>query len=234
MSAIESYVHDVVGRIAPGVPGRGRIEADLRTHLEERVAAGEPVVGAVARMGNPEQVARAYLEGAILRYARWTRRLGAFLFDLALGAAVLLATALVIVMILGVEPEVGPPTLAELPIILPLAGVVFILVLFYFPVLETAFGQTVGKRLFGIAVARDGGERIGFGAAVVRRLPFLFDFWPLDVAFLFFTKKRQRAFDIVARTVVIEAAGGERAWMWTALAWIPPALLVLALQLVLE
>lgn len=225
MSTIESYVHAVIDRIAPGVPGRSRIEADLRAHLEERVAAGEPATEAVARMGDPAAVARAYLEGVDLALAAPARRLGGFLFDMALGTTLLFALALMAAVIMRHSP--GGELPAELfPIAIFMAGAVFVFGLLYFPVLEAVFGQTVGKRVFGTAVSRENGERIGFGAAVLRRLPFLFDFWPVDAAFLFFTKKRQRAFDIVARTVVIETGGGRRAWAWTVLLWVPPALLL--------
>jgi uncharacterized RDD family membrane protein YckC len=235
MSTIEAYVQQVIGRIAPGVPGRSRIEADLRTHLEERVAAGEPATEAVARMGDPADVARAYLEGVDLALAAPARRLGGFLFDMALGATMVLAVALVFAISSRHSPTGEfPSNWREIPVTISLVGAAFVLGILYFPVLETVFGQTVGKRVFGTAVAREGGEQIGFGQAVLRRLPLLFDFWPVDAAFLFFTKKRQRAFDIVARTVVIETWGGERAWAWTVLAWIPPALLMLAIQLVLH
>lgn len=233
MSAIEAYVHEVIGRIAPAVPARGRIEADLRTHLAERVAAGAGESEAVGRMGPPEEVARAYLDGVEFEWARWTRRLGAFLLDVALGATLLLALALVATFALAHgsdgEPEITLPVAIALWLA---AAVVFVLAILYFPVLETLFGQTVGKHVFGIGVAREDGSRVRFGAAVVRRIPILFDFWPVDAVFLFFTQKRQRAFDIVARTVVIESGrGGRRAWAWTALAWIVPVALAVAIGL---
>lgn len=234
MSAIEAYVHEVVGRISPAVPARGRIEADLRTHLAERVAAGAGEGEAVARMGPAGEVARAYLEATELEWAGWSRRLGAFLLDVALGATLVFSLALVVVYALPRGPGGELGTL-EPPIGIAVgfaAAVVFVLGILYFPVLEASFGQTVGKRAFGIGVAREDGSRVGLGAATIRRIPLLFDFWPIDAAFLFFTGKRQRAFDIVARTVVVESGrGARRAWLWTALAWIVPALLALAIAL---
>lgn len=234
MSAIEEYVHEVVGRIAPAVPARGRIEADLRTHLAERVAAGASEPEAVARMGPAEEVARAYLDGVELVWARWPRRLGAFLLDVGLGATLLMSLVLVAAYALEPGPEGAPETI-ELPVGIALglaAAAVFVLGILYFPVMETLFGQTVGKHVFGTGVAREDGGQIGFGAAILRRIPLLFDFWPFDAAFLFFTRKRQRAFDIVARTVVIEGGRGwRRAWAWTGLAWVAPVLLAIAIQL---
>jgi uncharacterized RDD family membrane protein YckC len=96
-----------------------------------------------------------------------------------------------------------------------------VLGILYFPVLESLFGQTAGKRVFGTFVARETGERVGFWTAVVRRIPFLFDIWPIDAAFLLFTARRQRAFDLAADTIVI--AGGRRIgrpWGMVALLWL--------------
>lgn len=45
---------------------------------------------------------------------------------------------------------------------------------------------------------------IGYREAFLRRLSFYFDFIVLDALFIPFTAKRQRAFDIIARTVVIQ------------------------------
>jgi len=62
---------------------------------------------------------------------------------------------------------------------------------------------------------------VGFWTAVVRRIPFLFDIWPIDAAFLLFTARRQRAFDLAADTIVI--AGGRRIgrpWGMVALLWL--------------
>lgn len=77
----------------------------------------------------------------------------------------------------------------------------------YFPIFEALFGQTAGKRLFGTVVAKDTGERAGLGATIVRRIPFMFDIWPFDAAFLLFTARRQRAFDLAAKTIVFRAEG---------------------------
>ena len=75
---------------------------------------------------------------------------------------------------------------------------------------EHLWGQTLGKWLTGIAVVRETGERVGFGAAVLRRLPLLFNFFLLDAAFAPFTEKKQRAFDMVAKTVVVDVRDRDR------------------------
>lgn len=228
MNEIDRYVEEVLHRIAPGVPERRRIEADLRTHIQERIAAGEDEARAIARTGAPGEVARSYLAEVDLPPASRAARLGAFLFDVALGGLALGAVGVVAAVVLGGrEPGFEPPVGTVIPIVLLVATVAIVSFL-YFPVMEAAFGQTVGKRLFGTSVAMEGGERAGFGATVVRRIPVFFDVWPIDAAFLLFTAKRQRAFDIVARTVVLQTGGrssGRRAWLWTILMWVGVAAL---------
>jgi len=76
-------------------------------------------------------------------------------------------------------------------------------IILYFPIQEARFGQTVGKRLCGLRVLRENGLPIGYREAFLRRLSFYFDVLVVDALFIPFTAKRQRAFDIVARTVVI-------------------------------
>jgi uncharacterized RDD family membrane protein YckC len=95
---------------------------------------------------------------------------------------------------------VGGITLA-LIIASALAAVGFILL--YFPLLEARFGQTLGKRLFRLRVLREDGLPIGYKEAILRRLSFYFEFIFIDALFIPFTTKRQRALDIVARTVVV-------------------------------
>ena len=223
MNEIERYVEDVMHRIAPGFPGRHRIEADLRSHLAERVAAGEDPSSAVARMGPPAEVARGFLESTEPPLASRGDRLGGFLFDVGLGA---LAIASIILIAVGALGPYSTTPISDWPLPLAVALglgalIVFVLVLLYFPVLESLFGQTAGKRVFGTFVARETGERVGFWTAVVRRIPFMFDIWPIDAVFLLFTARRQRAFDLAARTIVM--AGGRRVghpWGIVALLWL--------------
>lgn len=54
------------------------------------------------------------------------------------------------------------------------AGIVEVgILLAYFGVLEHRFGQTLGKRLFGIEVVDEAGALPSVGAALTRRLPFV-------------------------------------------------------------
>jgi uncharacterized RDD family membrane protein YckC len=88
--------------------------------------------------------------------------------------------------------------------VLAIAIIVSLAAIAYFPLLEALFGRTVGKRIVGTCVVREDGSRVGWLAAIVRRLPFFMSFFPLDALFVFFTAQRQRAFDKVAGTLVID------------------------------
>jgi len=205
---IEEYVRDVMKRVPPPMPQRHRIEADVRTHLYERIDAGESAADAIARMGTPEAVAEAYLAESPVEYASLGRRIGAFLVDVAVGLAYFLAIAgvLGIIGMLGSTREA--PTWSLITgggLLIVLAAVGVVLSILYFPVLEAVYGQTLGKRLFDIYVARESGLAVGGWAALLRRLPLFFEFFWLDALFAPFTEKRQRAFDIVAGTVVLSS-----------------------------
>lgn len=220
MNATDRYVESVMHRIAPGIPGSGRFESDLRAHVQERMRNGESESEALDRMGKAEEVAAGFLESADPELARPNERLGGFLFDVGLGAAALAALAVLAAWWLTPRMTVNPPV--TLPALMVAAVIVSILAaILYFPLFETLFGQTAGKRVFGIMVAKDTGERAGAGAAIVRRIPFFFDIWPFDAAFLLFTARRQRAFDLAAKTIVIRGEGyrTRRPWVLVLLLW---------------
>jgi uncharacterized RDD family membrane protein YckC len=224
MSQIDVYVHRVLEHVPAALPQRSRIESDLRSHLAESVEAGRTEAEAVRRMGAPEEVARSFLAEVPLAWAPLPRRTLAFLVDMGVGVGV---TALVAGFwaalvgglgalsfvggswtgwtrgeALGMLESWGEPVTA---LILTAVALTFTVASFlYFPVLEHLWGQTLGKWLTGIAVVKETGERVGFGAAVLRRLPLLFNFFLLDAAFAPFTEKKQRAFDMVAKTVVVD------------------------------
>jgi uncharacterized RDD family membrane protein YckC len=77
-------------------------------------------------------------------------------------------------------------------------------ILLYFPILEGRFGQTVGKRTLGLRVLKENGLPIGYKEAFLRRISYYLEGGlVIDALFIPCTQKRQRAFDIVARTIVI-------------------------------
>jgi uncharacterized RDD family membrane protein YckC len=233
MTPIDRFLQDITHRIAPGMPGVSRLEADLGSHLRQRVEAGEEERAAVARMGDPAEVVAEFLEAARPPIAGPWKRLGAFLFDVGLGAAAFAAVAVPAAWLLGTASQRQPlapgPAVAIETALIGTAILLFLAALLYFPVFEALFGQTAGKRVYGIVVAREGGGRVGLGAALVRRIPFAFDIWPFDAAFLLFTARRQRAFDLVAKTIVFRAEGRHpaRPWLLVLLVWMVAAALAL-------
>lgn len=211
MNEIDRYIQDVMHNIHAPAAGRERIEGDLRAHLQEAVQAGESPKVVLTRMGSPTEVAAEFMSEIPLPYASIWLRLAAYVVDLAViftaaGALALVGAALFVNVpknpvswewIAG-----GLMTVAAISCFLAALGIF----LLYFPILEGRFGQTVGKRLVGLVVLKENGLSISYKDAFLRRLPFYFSFGALDALFVFFTRKRQRAFDIVARTVVVREA----------------------------
>jgi uncharacterized RDD family membrane protein YckC len=214
MNAINEYARQVMDLIPPAHPERHRIELDLRAHLEETVTElqGSPSA-AFDRMGDPRAVALGYLADVPMRYASVGRRVLAFVIDMLAGVAVLgtvVATCALIFGILAVAEETsqsGPPEMSFA--ILAVLGVAFIaslaiLSIVYFPLLEWRYGQTLGKYLLAIHVVAEDGLRARLPATIVRRIPFFLEFFWVDAIVAFFTERKQRAFDLVARTLVVE------------------------------
>ena len=77
----------------------------------------------------------------------------------------------------------------------------------YFWVCEARWGQTLGKRLFGLRVVRTDGSRLGYRAAFVRTALRAVDFLPVAYAAgavtISATRRRQRLGDLAAGTVVV-------------------------------
>ena len=61
-------------------------------------------------------------------------------------------------------------------------------------------GKTLGKYLLNIKVLNETGGEVGLGAAFIRRLSYYFEILAVDALFQPFTSKKQRAFDMVAKT----------------------------------
>lgn len=226
MITAEEYVQAVLRHVPHTSPERASIAGDLRGHFAECVEAGESEAGAVRRMGPPAEVAARFLADVPRDYAPVSYRLGAYIVDIGLVLAPLffglawLARRQPGLFAQSGDGLNGDNLLALLAMIAPAV----LLWLLYFPVLEAWFDQTLGKRLFGIAVVKTSGARVGFGAAVIRRLPHHFEFAWLDALFALFTTKRQRAFDLVANTMVVR---GPR-WVSPGRAWLVAGAFVVA------
>ena len=77
----------------------------------------------------------------------------------------------------------------------------------YFPVIEGLTGQTLGKRIFGLRVTKDGWKDISVGEAFVRHLMDPIDFAFGGVVGLIVAKssnRHQRIGDRIASTIVVE------------------------------
>jgi len=164
-------------------------------------------------MGDPREVALAYLAEMPVRYASVGRRVLAFFIDMLAGFAILgtaAAMGFLAFGLLAVGEELtkaGPPNLTMASLVVVGVGFVAsvaLLSIAYFPLLEWRFGQTLGKYLLGIYVVGEDGLRPSLPATIVRRIPFFLEFFWIDAIVAFFTERNQRAFDLVARTVVVE------------------------------
>lgn len=208
--AAEDYLARVMKELPRPLPERGRIEDELRSHLADRLEAamGGTPEQALSRMAPPEEVARDYLAEISFEDAPLGKRVGAFLVDALAGTAAL--TPIWIFLWLSFLPqlELQPPltygwVLLPLLFITKMAAAVAILSIIYFPVAEAIWGRTLGKLAVGIYVTREDGRAAGWVPAILRRLSFLLEIFWIDAVFALFTKRRQRAFDLVARTVVV-------------------------------
>ncbi len=194
---------DYIGRVLDAMPlitpRRSQIAAELRGHIAERVASGQPLEAALGSLGDPAVLAASYVAAVPLVSARLGHRALAKLVDIGL--------VLVLVVPFLIAGWVFAQARPYVPFLLVLAlGGGSILFWVYTVVAEWQVGRTIGKQLFGLAVVREDGTRISGGQAVVRQLPVLFQFYWVDVLFALFTEKRQRAFELLSKTRVVLAA----------------------------
>jgi uncharacterized RDD family membrane protein YckC len=250
MNRIDAYVDDVLSHLPVSEETRGRIEADLRSHLGESLASGLSPDEALARMGPAEEVAAEMMSTLTPAYAPQGRRLGAALLDLS----VIMGTSLLLLpLVWGYMMSASSSSGGEISIkfslwgwgqsirqvgsvasenlgptaqntILIIAAVLFsMLPILYFVLPEWLTGRTPGKLLFGLRVSGYGARPMGLAASVVRRLPMLFaPLFLFDAAAILVTEKRQRASELLARTLVLEAPRKPP----VAFAWLTLALVV--------
>lgn len=207
---VDSYVKEVISLIHAPKEEKARIEADLRSHLQEGLDHGEDPADLITRMGEPREVAAGFMEQVPLVYAGFWRRLAAFLVDMVVILLFAGAAATLTIILSNSVPQ-NPTGLENI-----LSGVIIVLILIsanaciaiiliYFPLLEGRFGQTLGKKLFHLHVLTEDGLPVGYGKATLRRLSFYFEILPIDAMWIFFNPRRQRGFDILANTIVVES-----------------------------
>jgi uncharacterized RDD family membrane protein YckC len=125
------------------------------------------------------------------------RRFGALLIDL-----VLVFLAIVVVRTL-LEALLDP---------LENAGLIALLMLLVLPLYKAGFESasrqaTPGKRLLGVKVVRDDGERLSFGRSLARGFASYLSllFWGIPYLIAAGTKRRQALHDFMASTLVVRA-----------------------------
>jgi uncharacterized RDD family membrane protein YckC len=225
MSTINEYVGAVEHRLPRWLDHRWAMISDLRGHLTDRVAAGEAEAEVVGSMEAPEEYAAALVSDVRLHPAPLGRRLGAFVLDVGLGLPLVMALFFGSLWLASLTVPEWPTGMGELWItsmrdlvalapwvLLALIAGFFgvtapILSIIYFPVAEAVWGTTVGKHVLGLCVVAENGTRVTWGKAIIRRIPFYFEFFFIDALFAPFTRRRQRAFDLVARTLVVRRPG---------------------------
>jgi uncharacterized RDD family membrane protein YckC len=210
MNTVDAYITDIPRNIQAPPGQRERIEADLRAHFQEAVATGEPVESILARMGDPAEVAQEFMAQVRLNYAGFWPRLAAFAVDMLILIPVIVVLSLIAALISNTVPQHPAGAqyvygavviLLTISIIVMIIGVVFL----YFPMLEGRFGRTVGKRLLKLRVLKENGLPVGDREAFLRKISFYFNgIFIIDSLFIPFTAKHQRAFDIVAQTIVVK------------------------------
>lgn len=226
MKPVDRYVRDVLDNVLATPEDSARLEADLRAHFAEAEARGEAPSQIIDHMGRPEDVAAAFNAERDVPYAGFWQRVVAFTGDTGLLLALFLPPLSLAVLTVRLVPEdASGATPIGWVIAMCLVGLaMFGIFVFYFPILEARFGKTFGKHLLRIRVVRENGAPISLGQAFVRRLSLFFKLLIPDALFVPFTDKRQRALDIIAKTVVVrepgEAAPG---WAWAVCLLLPVA-----------
>ena len=197
MTTADDYINRVLSFLPRGTPERAKIALELRSHIEERTAHGQPVEAVLQQLGDPARLAESYLSAVPLEPASFLARAAAKLIDVALVLAI-------------VVPALGFVWIQWPDFVFPFAFFAAVLggslgFCAYTVATEYGMGQTVGKRIVGLQVVRESGAPISLGQAIVRLLPVAFQFYWVDVLFALFTDRRQRAFELLSKTRVVRA-----------------------------
>jgi uncharacterized RDD family membrane protein YckC len=196
MTATDDYVSRVLSFLPRATPERETIALELRSHIAERLANGQPVDAVLHQLGDPARLAESYLSAVPMEPATFFPRAGAKLIDFALVVAIVVPT---MVLSWYAMPDVVVPWALLASIV---AGSLGFCV--YTMTAEYWMGQTLGKRIAGLHVVRESGAPIGLGQAFVRLLPVAFQFYWVDVMFALFTERHQRAFELLSKTRVVK------------------------------
>lgn len=197
MTTADEFVERVLACLPDSVPEREQIGLELSGHIAERVAEGAPLDDVLAQLGDPAVLAESYLSAVPLVSAPFLRRCQAKALDVVIVAAAVALLAALAAQVVSPRYEADVVIAAIFTAIVAFpAGTSFA---------EFRYGQTPGKRTFGLRVVRESGAPIGLGQAVVRQLPFVLSILFIDALFALFTEKKQRAFEILSKSRVVLA-----------------------------
>jgi uncharacterized RDD family membrane protein YckC len=214
----ENYLKEFERWTAGPAERRASLSAEFAEHLREAEAAGE-LGSTLERLGPPRDAAKAFAAGRELRPAPLGRRIGAFLLDCAIPAALVVAV-IGAGTYLGSEhaghdlfdwardlAEERTPIWGGLQVLA--AALIGLAAMWWFlglTIMEWRYGRTPGKAMTGLRVVSEEGTALSFGQAVVRRLTLVFS-GPLQIidwAFALFDARHQRAVEKLAHTLVIQ------------------------------
>jgi uncharacterized RDD family membrane protein YckC len=205
----EEYLKEFERWVAGPKERKAQVRAELEEHMRAAEAAGD--VEALARLGTPKEAAKTFATGRDANLATVGRRLAAGIVDSGLFVACIAvgvgSGTWASAGRDGRNPEAFWPalgTLETIALVLVVASVLYWVVGTI--LMEWRIGRTVGKAMFGLRVTTEDGIAPSFGQVVLRRLTFIFSgpLQMIDWAFMFFTPKHQRAFDMIAKTVVVQ------------------------------
>jgi len=193
----DGYVNRVLAALPRTTPRRAQIAMELRGHISERLAAGQPLEEVLDQLGDPVVLAESYLSAVPLVAGHFWSRATARLIDF--GLPVVLLAPVACLTWLATPPQYVPVLMFVYLIVGSSAIAVYPMVA------EAKYGKTVGKHLRGLRVVTESGAKISTGQAVVRNLPWLLEFFWIDALFALFTDKRQRAFELLSKTRVVRS-----------------------------
>ena len=193
----DDFVNRVLSAMPTATPRRDQIAMELRGHISERLASGQSLQEVLDHLGDPVALAESYLSSVPLVAGHLWHRATARLIDF--GLPVVLLAPVAAILWFATPPQFRP----ALILIYVFGGVAAIAV--YPMVAEATYGKTVGKHLRGLRVVTESGTRISSGQAIVRNLPWLLEVWWIDALFALFTDKRQRAFELLSKTRVVQS-----------------------------
>jgi uncharacterized RDD family membrane protein YckC len=199
MTTADDYINRVIDTMPRVTPLRAQIALELHSNIAERLEHGQSIDNVLQQLGDPVTLAESYLAAVPLVSASFWRRAAAKIIDSASSGAA-------VVPLVGVLGAALIPEHDAWPEVLVIGIVAAALVLpVYTMAAEYWAGCTLGKWLLGLRVVRESGARISLGQSIVRQLPFVGQIFLIDVLFVLFTEKSQRAFELASKTRVVRA-----------------------------